>query len=85
MSCSLLCKEKEKENQAKPHGTPTSSWAVIVVLRKHLQFAKANQMLEGHLKFTENSQKLNGAYFLMLVPNLTFVGWTVCTLFQCGI
>lgn len=75
MSYSLLCKENEKENQAKPHGTPTGAWASIVVLGEHLQLAKTNEMLEGHLKM--NSEKFNRAYFLMLVPNLIFVGWSV--------
>lgn len=50
MSYSLLCKENEKENQAKPPGTPTGPWAVLVVLHEHLQFAKTNEMLEGHLQ-----------------------------------
>lgn len=50
MSYSLLCKENERETQAKPHGTPTSSWAVIVALHEHLQLAKTNEMLEGHLQ-----------------------------------
>lgn len=54
MSYSLLCKKNEKDNQAKPRGTPSGSWAVIVVLREHLQFAKTNQTLKGHLQLMEN-------------------------------
>jgi len=54
MSCSQLCREKEKENQAKTHKTPTTSWTVTVVLCNNLQFAEVNQMLEGQLQFTNS-------------------------------
>lgn len=43
----------------------------------HLQFAEANLMLEGPLQLTGNSWMQSGAYFLRLVPNLTFVCWSV--------